>query len=41
MREMSFDPVAFDSKTFVQMLAAERTQWQAVIKSAGIDTRKQ
>jgi len=41
MREMSFDPVAFDSKTFVQMLAAERIQWQAVIKSAGIDTRKQ
>lgn len=41
MRAMSFDPVAFDSKTFVQMLAAERTQWQAVIKSAGIDTRKQ
>lgn len=41
MREMSFDPVAFDSKTFVQMLAAERMQWQSVIKSAGIDTRKQ
>ena len=41
MREMSFDPVAFDSNAFVQMLAAERLQWQAVIKSAGIDTRKQ
>ena len=40
MKEMSFDPVAFGSREFNRMMAAERPQWTAAIKSAGIATRK-
>ena len=41
MKEMSFDPVAFGSAEFTRMMAAERPQWTAVIKSAGIATKKE
>ena len=41
MKEMSFDPVAFGSQEFARMMAAERPQWSAVIKSAGIATKKE
>lgn len=40
MHEMSFDPVAFGTQEFARMLAAERPQWGAAIKAAGIDTIK-
>ena len=40
MKEMSFDPVAFGTQEFARMMAAERPQWSAAIKSAGIATRK-
>ena len=41
MREMSFDPVAFGTAEFARMMAAERVQWAAAVKAAGIDTKKQ
>jgi tripartite-type tricarboxylate transporter receptor subunit TctC len=40
MHEMSFDPVAFGTQEFARMMAAERPQWTAAIKAAGIDTKK-
>jgi len=40
MREMSFDPVAFGGQDFDRMMAAERPQWTAAIRSAGIPTQK-
>jgi tripartite-type tricarboxylate transporter receptor subunit TctC len=41
MKEMSFDPVAFGAQEFARLMAAERPQWSAVIKSAGIATKKE
>lgn len=41
MREMSFDPVAYGSREFSRMMDTERPQWAAVIKSAGIATKKE
>ena len=40
MHEMSFDPVTFGREEFARMMAAERPQWTAAIKAAGVDTRK-
>ena len=40
MKEMSFDPIAFGAQEFTRMMAAERPQWTAAIKAAGIATRK-
>lgn len=40
MKEMSFDPVAYGAQEFNRMMAAERPQWTAAIKAAGIATRK-
>ena len=40
MKAMSFDPVAYPAQEFVRMMAAERTQWAGVIKSAKISTQK-
>jgi tripartite-type tricarboxylate transporter receptor subunit TctC len=41
MHEMSFDPASFGIKDFNRMMAAERPQWAAAIKAAGIATLKQ
>ncbi len=40
MKEMSFDPVFHGAQEFNRMMAAERPQWAAAIRSAGIATRK-
>ncbi len=40
MKEMSFDPIAFGAQEFTRMMAAERPQWTAAIKAAGIATKK-
>ena len=40
MREMSFDPMVLPAQDFNRMMAAERPQWTAAIKAAGIDTKK-
>ncbi len=37
---MRFDPVAYGSREFARMMDIERPQWAAVIKSAGIATKK-
>jgi tripartite-type tricarboxylate transporter receptor subunit TctC len=41
MKEMSFDPIAFGTQEFARLMAVERPQWSAVIKSAGIATKKE
>ena len=41
MKEMSFDPIAFGTQEFSRVMAAERPQWSAAIKAAGIATRKE
>jgi tripartite-type tricarboxylate transporter receptor subunit TctC len=40
MKEMSFDPMVLSAQDFNRMMAAERPQWTAAIKAAGIETRK-
>ena len=40
MKEMSFDPIAFGAQEFTSMMNAERPQWTAAIKAAGISTKK-
>ena len=40
MKEMSFDPLVIGAQEFNRMMAAERPQWTAAIKAAGIDTKK-
>ena len=40
MKEMSFDPIAFGAQEFTRLMAAERPQWTAAIKAAGIATKK-
>jgi tripartite-type tricarboxylate transporter receptor subunit TctC len=40
MKDMSFDPIAFGAQEFTRMMAAERPQWTAAIKAAGIATKK-
>jgi tripartite-type tricarboxylate transporter receptor subunit TctC len=40
MKEMSFDPMVLSAQDFNRMMAAERPQWTAAIKAAGIDTKK-
>ena len=40
MKEMSFDPIAFGAQEFTRLMIAERPQWTAAIKAAGIATKK-
>ena len=40
MKEMSFDPIAFGAQEFTRLMNAERPQWTAAIKAAGIATKK-
>ena len=40
MKAMNFDPVAIGTAECTRMLSDERKQWQAVVKAAGIGTRK-
>ena len=40
MTEMSFDPVAYGAQEFKRIMAVERTQWAAVIKTTQISTQK-
>ena len=41
MKEMSFDPIAFGAHEFTRLMNAERPQWAAAIKAAGIATKKE
>lgn len=38
---MNFDLVAYGSREFSRMMDTERPQWAAIIKSAGIATKKE
>jgi len=40
MTEMSFDPVVYGAQEFKRIMAVERTQWAAVIKTTQISTQK-
>lgn len=40
MKEMSFDPIVMPAADFNRLMAAERPQWAAAIKAAGIETVK-
>ena len=40
MTEMSFDPLVVGSADFKRIMAVERTQWDAVIKTTHVSTQK-
>lgn len=40
MKDMSFDPIVMSARDFTRLMDAERPQWAAAIKAAGIGTKK-